>query len=331
MQLAHGGNYLPGLAAQTCYSYATKLVTTSITNVSPNLGPSSTSTAVTITGSGFLPIAGADELEVGSQLVAVSCSSTTLCTGTLPPTEPGTVDLVMSVEDLATSPLGASDEFSFVADEPPVVKVTSPSQELQLATAVVVSYSASDALPVASYDVRYQVSAWDTGVLGQYNYPASWQAATAMSETLVGRPGNEYCFAVRARTSLGSVSQWSPNRCTTLPLGSVALVPVTSGWSRHASKGYYLGSYLETTNEGSELRLAGAMASEVELIVTKCPKCGTVEVFLNGRVDKTVSTYAQTTEHGVVVTLPTFSLCRATIVLKATSKETVIVEGIGID
>ena len=331
MQLAHAGNFLPGLAAQVCFAYSTDLVTTSITDVSPNVGPSSGSTAVTITGSGFLPIAGADVLEVGSQRVTVSCSSTTECTGTLPPTAQGTVNLVMSVEDLTTSPLSESDEFTFVAGEPPVVKVTSPAQVFQLGKNLLVKYSASGDLPVASYDARYQVSTWDTGDLGQYVYPARWQATKATSESLAGLPGNEYCFAARAETSSGTVSQWSANRCTALPLGSGALALVTSGWTRHAAKGFYLGSYVETTNDGSELRLAGAMASRVELIVTECPKCGTVTVFLNGRTLKTVSTYARTTEHGVAVTLPSFSRRRATIVLRATSKEALIVEGIGID
>jgi len=60
--LAHADNFHPGLAAQMCSEYGTKLDTTKITGVKPNEGPSNGSTSVTITGSGFLPIAGADEL-----------------------------------------------------------------------------------------------------------------------------------------------------------------------------------------------------------------------------------------------------------------------------
>src|ERR1019366_8797651 len=109
--LAYVDNFDPGLAAQMCFEYGTVLDTTSITGVSPNEGPSSGSTSVTITGSGFLPIAGADELEVGTKWITVSCTTTTACTGTLPAAEPGTDNLVMAVEDMTVSRVTASDRF----------------------------------------------------------------------------------------------------------------------------------------------------------------------------------------------------------------------------
>ena len=114
---AYAGNYLPGLAAQMCFQYRTELGTSSITGVSPDEGPSSGAIPVTITGSGFLPIAGADQLEVGTNWITVSCTTTTSCTGTLPGTKSGTDDLVMSVEDMTRSPAVAdepNDQFTFV-------------------------------------------------------------------------------------------------------------------------------------------------------------------------------------------------------------------------
>jgi hypothetical protein len=123
--LASPGNYYPGLAAQMCLEYRTQLVVTQITNVSPNAGPSNQPASVTITGSGFLPIAGADQLEVGGNSVTMSCSSTTSCTGTLPATGPGTVDLVMSVEDTVVSPVSSSDQFNFVG--PPAITQITPA------------------------------------------------------------------------------------------------------------------------------------------------------------------------------------------------------------
>ena len=124
--LAHSGNYYPGLAAQICFAYRTQLGTTSITGVSPSEGPSGSSTAVTITGSGFLPIAGADELEVGTTWITVSCTTTTSCTGTLPPTKPGTDNLVMSVEDMTLSPVASPDQFTFMAAAP-TATISSPA------------------------------------------------------------------------------------------------------------------------------------------------------------------------------------------------------------
>ena len=113
--LAYPGNYYPGLAALTCFITGTKLTTDMVTGVSPRMGPSSRPTRVTIGGSGFLPKPGADQLEVGTKWIIVSCQTSTRCTGVLPATKPGTENLVMSVADLTLSPLIARDRFTFEA------------------------------------------------------------------------------------------------------------------------------------------------------------------------------------------------------------------------
>jgi subtilase family serine protease len=124
--LAYPGNYYPGLAALTCFVTGTKLTTDMITGVSPRLGPSSRPTRVTIGGSGFLPKPGADQLEVGTKWIIVSCQTNTRCTGVLPATKPGTDNLVMSVADLTISPLIARDRFTFEA-APTVTGLLPPS------------------------------------------------------------------------------------------------------------------------------------------------------------------------------------------------------------
>ena len=122
---AYTGNYFPGLAAQMCFVAGTDLSTTSITGVSPNKGPSTISTPVTITGSGFLPIPGADHLAVGATTITASCTTTTSCTATLPATTPGKNDLVMSVEDITQSPVVAADQFTFVTAAASATTITS--------------------------------------------------------------------------------------------------------------------------------------------------------------------------------------------------------------
>ena len=143
--LADSGNFYPGLAAQMCRDYGTKLDTTSITGVSPNKGPSSNSTSVTIAGSGFLPIPGADEIEVGTTWITASCSTSTSCTATLPPTKPGTDNLVMSVEDMTLSSVSASDQFTFVVSAPTAL-ISSPvnGQFFALGQRVTTSFSCSE-------------------------------------------------------------------------------------------------------------------------------------------------------------------------------------------
>jgi hypothetical protein len=336
-------NFYPGLAALMCRDYATELTSSTITKVSPSAGPTTTSTTVTITGTGFLPIAGADMLLVGPETVVPSCSSTSSCTAVLPPSSAGTVNLRMVVEDyLAESPTTSSDLFAFAPpptatpsptrSPQPTVEVSVPPEDYQLSKKVVVSFSATDASSVIeSYDVRYHVAPWNSRYFGKWVYPASWQGTMNTSEALDGRGGNDYCFNIRARTSSKLTSAWSRDYCVTLPVGSTSLGAATRGWTRHHGANYYLGSYVETTTKGAELLLQNAQANRLALVVTKCRNCGSVAVYVNGTLLTTVSTYNRTIKHGAIIFLPPFSWRKATIVLKAVTKSKwLIVEGLGV-
>lgn len=107
--------FYPGLAALMCEGAATKLKTTKVTAISPKTGPTAGGTTVTITGSGFLPIAGADMAEVGTTLVAATCTSTTKCTIKTPKHAAGVVDIRVTAEDFALSPVTTADKFTYKA------------------------------------------------------------------------------------------------------------------------------------------------------------------------------------------------------------------------
>jgi subtilase family serine protease len=116
--------YYPGLAALMCQHYAKKVQTT-ITGVSPRRGPAGRAQTVTITGTGYLPIAGADVVEFGSARLTASCRSATRCTVRLPAHKAGTVTLRMSVEDLAISPVTFQTHFRLVGA--PTIRSLSPA------------------------------------------------------------------------------------------------------------------------------------------------------------------------------------------------------------
>ncbi len=88
-------NFDPGLAALMCYALGTKNTSASITSLSPSSGAAKKSHKITITGKGFLTIAGAEVvyIETTKTLVAATCTSSTKCTATLPAEKAGTYDL----------------------------------------------------------------------------------------------------------------------------------------------------------------------------------------------------------------------------------------------
>jgi subtilase family serine protease len=116
-------NFYPGLAASMCWVYRTKLDTTHVTSISPRYGPATHTTAVTVTGSGFLPITGADMAKIGSKWVPAACPSTTKCTVHVPQGAPGVHAIQISAEDLTLSPAVAAADYRAFA-RPTVTKLT---------------------------------------------------------------------------------------------------------------------------------------------------------------------------------------------------------------
>jgi hypothetical protein len=121
----HASMFYPGLTALMCREYGTKLDTTSVTRVSPAQGPSAKTTTVTISGTGFLPIAGADMAYIGSRQIPAACTSTTRCTVKLPAMRPGTVSIQISAEDFTLSSADTASHYRYVAA--PTIKSLSPA------------------------------------------------------------------------------------------------------------------------------------------------------------------------------------------------------------
>jgi subtilase family serine protease len=108
--------FYPGLTALMCAVYATKLTSVKVTSVAPSAGPAGRSTTVTVNGSGFLPIAGADMAVVGTTELPASCASTTACKVTVPAKAAGTtINIQISAEDFEPSAVTAADRYEYVA------------------------------------------------------------------------------------------------------------------------------------------------------------------------------------------------------------------------
>lgn len=109
-------NFFPGLTALMCKVFSTKLTKVTVTGVSPKAGPAGHTTTVTVHGTGFLPIAGADMAIIGSTRIAANCTTTTSCTVKVPAKPAGTtINIQISAEDFAPSAVTAADRFQYVA------------------------------------------------------------------------------------------------------------------------------------------------------------------------------------------------------------------------
>jgi len=118
--------FYPGLAALMCKEYSTKLTSVAVTGVVPSAGAAGHAATVTVHGSGFLPIAGADLAFIGSSRFAANCPTTTTCTVSLPAMSASTINIQISAEDFRPSPVTTADRYQYVAA--PTVTSLSPAR-----------------------------------------------------------------------------------------------------------------------------------------------------------------------------------------------------------
>lgn len=200
---------------------------------------------------------------------------------------------------------------------PPTASVTKPSVLVQAGRVVSVGVATADSdTGVASYDLRYRYADWNDRAFSSFVSPASWQLRTGPAPTFTGTPGRTYCFSVRARDAAENESAYSPERCATVPLDDRAL-RITSGTWRRASSSHAFGNTVtRTSTYGATLTLPGSYAGGIGLVVTTCPTCGRVGVFVNGTRLTTVSTWSSTVRKRVLLVPRSFSYRRATVSLR---------------
>ena len=84
-----------------------------ITSVSPTGGPKAGGTSVTISGTGFISIAGKTQFHFGTvNATSVVCSSSRKCTAVSPAHEIGTVD-VKAIVNKVESAASTADKFTY--------------------------------------------------------------------------------------------------------------------------------------------------------------------------------------------------------------------------
>lgn len=214
----------------------------------------------------------------------------------------------------------------------PTVAMSSPTAVVQTGSTIRLGVSTADEGPgVASYDVRYRYADWRSQRFSTYRSPESWQYRTGAAPTQVGTSGRTYCYSVRARDRVGNLSAYSTESCATIPLDDRSLKVASGTWTRTTSAAALHRTVSRTSTYGGSLSLADASVSRAGLVVTTCPGCGTVGVYVDGRLLATRSTWSRTVGSQQLVLPPTFELGSHVVTVKLLQRgRSLIVDGLAL-
>ena len=234
---------------------------------------------------------------------------------------------VTATNEIGTSdPSDPSDPVTPSPTARPVASIAS-LPTYRLATAVPVHWSATaGANPVASYDVRYRRAPWN-GAFGSYR---TWRAATpSTSATLAAARGSTYCVSARARDSVGHVSPWTAETCTSIPLDDRSMVR-SQGWTRLEGPSFYAQTISRSAAYGATLIRTSVQAKRVAIVATTCPTCGIVAVYWGRTRLKTINLYSRTTVNRKVISVATFGTIRTgTLTIKVLTRgHKVLIDGV---
>ena len=235
----------------------------------------------------------------------------------------------MTVTDESGNSSSASRNWRVDTIKPTVTATAPPSPSL--AWTFGLSYTGADAggSGIASYDVRWRGARYNA-TFGALQYPVAWQRSAGSRVSLPATPGGTYCLAVRSRDRAGNLSAWSPERCTAVPLDDRSLV-ASAGWTRSTGTGYYLGTATGTAAKGATLTRTGVQARRISLVATRCITCGSVGIYWNGTLVKTISLKATSTLNRQVLTVADFGSTRnGTLTIRTLTTGRVAIDGLGL-
>lgn len=199
-----------------------------------------------------------------------------------------------------------------------------------LGSTMTLRYSGSDGgSGIASYAVRTRWAPYSSS-FGAMRYPSTWQARTATFTSQTVARGYTYCMSVRSKDRAGNVSAWSAERCTAVPLDDRSLA-ASSGWTKASGSGYYAGTVTAARTTNASLARGSVQARRISIVALTCAACGSVRVYWNGVLIKTVSLVTTTTRTRVLLSVVDFGAVRSgTVVLRTTSTRPVYVDGLAL-
>ncbi|GAA2775086.1 hypothetical protein GCM10010521_61970 [Streptomyces rameus] len=105
----------------------------------------------------------------------------------------------------------------------------------------------------------------------------------------------------------------------------------SNGWSRTTGSAYYAGTATVTSKAKVTLTRADAQTKHIALIATRCPSCGSVAVYGNSSLIKTISLRAPATQRQAVLDVTTFnSIKSGKLTLRTQDTRSVQIDGLGL-
>ena len=160
---------------------------------------------------------------------------------------------------------------------------------------------------VASLDVRYRSAGATSVALSAWQYPSAWRSLGWDGGPVIvstPRQGTTSCISIRARDASGNVSAWSPTRCATQVWNDTLLV-TDPHWTSGAGSvsRYNWGTYFRSSVHGATIYGPTVRARHVGVVVTTCPTCGSLDVYVGRTYVGRISTRSPKVHYHVALAL----------------------------
>ena len=186
--------------------------------------------------------------------------------------------------------------------------------------------------PARIFDLRYRRAAYN----GTFQtVPTEIDGISASSFQFTGLAGSTYCFSVRSYDPYShTTGAWTAETCTAVPLDDRSLTK-SSGWLAKTDvtpSRYYNNTYAYTTTLNKYVTRTLVQARRIAIVATTCSTCGSIKVYWNSKLIKTVSLKTTATVYHKVILVATFSsVQKGTLKLVvSTSGKRIYLDGVAI-
>lgn len=198
--------------------------------------------------------------------------------------------------------LTAEDHVFFGDYSAPTVALAAPTTPFTGSSSATVRWTGTDS--GGSEIAKFEVQQRRANTAGTWSaWATSTHAPNVVSKSVALSQGYDYCFRVRGIDGSGNTSAWSAPRCTARYLDDRALA-ATSSWRRITSSARLYGTATVATAKNATLTKPGVKGRRFTAVVTKCPTCGTANVYIGTKLIGTLRLYSSTTRLRQAVSFP---------------------------